>query len=134
MAVEWTEDLSTDVALIDEQHKEIFRRVNNMLEACKTGKGKDAVSGMLLFMEEYVVSHFKAEEKAQKEVAYPRYTQHKAMHDRFLEDVQDLKVKFEVEGPTLTMVLLTNKVIVDWLVQHIKKTDREFGQYMKQFK
>lgn len=134
MPVEWTPDLATDVPLIDEQHKEIFRRVDSLLEACKTGKGKEAVGGMLLFLEEYVVSHFKTEEAAQRESAYPHFGEHKAMHEAFLKDVQTLKEKFEEEGPSLMMVLQTNKVVVDWLVKHIKKTDKEFGQYMKQYR
>ncbi len=40
MPIEWTQDLAVGVKIIDEQHKEIFRRVDALLEACKAGKGE----------------------------------------------------------------------------------------------
>lgn len=131
MALEWTEELATSVDAIDEQHKEIFRRVNNLLDACATGEGRECVAGMLAFLEKYVVTHFYAEEANQRASAYPGYAGHKAQHDRFIADLQVLKRQFDEEGPTTTTVEQTNRMVVDWLVNHIKKSDREFGQYLR---
>ncbi|MHB1162771.1 MAG: hypothetical protein ACYC3V_20925 [Chloroflexota bacterium] len=44
MPVRWTPDLSVGVTLIDDQHKELFKRVNQLLEAaafpcCHRGNG-----------------------------------------------------------------------------------------------
>ncbi len=36
--IEWTVDLSISIEKIDNQHKELFKRVNMLLEACKIGK------------------------------------------------------------------------------------------------
>jgi hemerythrin len=63
MAVAWTEELATGIEVIDDQHKELFRRIDGLLEACKAGKGREAVAGVLAFLENYVVEHFAAEEK-----------------------------------------------------------------------
>jgi len=38
MAIEWTNDLATGVSEIDYQHKELFRRINSLLDACREGK------------------------------------------------------------------------------------------------
>lgn len=43
MAIEWTDELATGVNKIDNQHKELFKRINNLLDACNQGKGKDEV-------------------------------------------------------------------------------------------
>jgi hemerythrin len=131
MPVEWTQDLAVGVKIIDEQHKEIFRRVDALLEACKAGKGKEAVGGMLTFLEEYIMEHFTAEEAIQKQYAYPSYKTHKQEHERFIKSVEALKKKFEKEGPSLMTVLETNTTVVDWLVKHIKKVDMELGAYLK---
>jgi hemerythrin len=131
MAVEWTEDLAVGVGVIDDQHKELFRRVDGLLEACKAGKGRQSVGEMLEFLGDYVVTHFSAEENIQLHYAYPNYKLHKAMHESFISDVENLKKKFEAEGATLTMVLETNRVVVDWLVKHIKKADMDLGSYLK---
>ena len=131
MPIEWTQDLAVGVKIIDEQHKEIFRRVDALLEACKAGKGKDAVGGMLTFLEDYIVEHFAAEEAIQMQYAYPGYKTHKQEHERFIQSVDELKKKFEKEGPSLMTVLETNRTVVDWLVKHIKKVDMDLGAYLK---
>jgi hemerythrin len=131
MAVEWTQDLAVGVKIIDEQHQEIFRRVDALLEACKAGKGKQAVGGMLTFLEDYIVEHFTAEEAIQMQYAYPSYKAHKQEHERFIQSVEELKKKFEKEGPSLMTVLETNRTVVDWLVKHIKKVDMDLGAYLK---
>ncbi len=132
MSVEWTNELATGIGVIDEQHKEIFRRIDGLLGACREGKGRDAVSGVLSFLENYVIEHFAAEEKIQRDYIYPEYKNHKAMHDAFMEDVAKLKQQFDKEGPSLTMVMSTNHIVVEWLVNHIKKVDKSLGDYLKQ--
>ncbi|MBI5189225.1 MAG: hemerythrin family protein [Nitrospirae bacterium] len=130
MAIRWTDELATGHAVVDEQHREIFRRVDTLIEACKSGKGREEVGGMVEFLAEYVVDHFKTEEKLQRESGYPEYHAHKAMHDQFLGQVVSLRERFDAEGPTITMVLNTNRVVVDWLNQHIKQSDKSFGRYL----
>jgi hemerythrin len=131
MAVRWDDNLATGIKTIDNQHKEIFRRINALLEACKQGKGKETVGDTIDFLESYVVEHFRAEEGIQLKYDYPEYPGHKAMHERFIEDVQKLKEKFEKEGPTLTTVLETDRMVIDWLVKHIKKVDKALAEYLK---
>lgn len=43
MAYSWTADLETGNAKIDDQHKQLFVAINNLLEACSKGKGRDAL-------------------------------------------------------------------------------------------
>jgi len=35
MALEWTDDLATGSEVIDYQHKELFKRINFLMEACR---------------------------------------------------------------------------------------------------
>ena len=67
MAIEWTEDLATGVPEIDAQHKELFSRINRLLEACNQGQGRAEVGKTLAFLEEYVLIHFSTEEKIMTE-------------------------------------------------------------------
>jgi hemerythrin len=48
-----------------------------------------------------------------------------------MDDVAKLKQQFEDEGPSLAMVMVTNRKVVDWLVHHIKKSDKALGNYLK---
>lgn len=131
MPIKWSENLAVGVGQIDDQHKELFERMNELLESCNQGKGKDAVRPMIGFLEDYVVAHFTAEEKLQKSSGYPQFAAHKAMHTEYLRNVADLKTKLEEHGPTLPFVITVNKTVVEWLSNHIAKVDKELGQYLQ---
>lgn len=131
MAIKWNETLAVGVAEIDNQHKELFERMNQLLEACNQGKGKLAVSDMITFLEDYVLEHFAAEEKLQRTSGYPDYAAHKAMHVDYLKSVATLKQQLEQHGPTLPFVISVNKTVVDWLTNHISKVDKGLGLYLQ---
>ena len=132
MSVGWSSELATGVAEIDNQHKEIFSRVDRLSAACSEGKGKEEVLRLLQFLEEYVKEHFAAEERLQLRNAYPEYAEHKSQHMRFISDVARLKEAFKAEGATLSLVIMTNETLVSWLVQHIAKTDMELAKYLRE--
>jgi hemerythrin len=131
MPIEWTNNLATGVTAIDDQHKEIFKRVDRLSEACSEGRGREEVLKLLVFLEDYVKEHFAAEERLQMKSAYPGYPMHKSQHTRFIADIARLATAFKTEGATLSLVIMTNKTLTAWLVQHISKTDMELAAYLK---
>jgi hypothetical protein len=56
---------------IDDQHKEIFRRINGLLDSCRQGKGKEDVGKVINFLDDYVVTHFGREEKYVIDNSFP---------------------------------------------------------------
>lgn len=132
MSMQWTSDLATGVREIDDQHKEIFSRFDQLYKACSEGRGKDEVMRLLLFLQDYVKEHFAAEERLQMRHAYPDFSAHKSEHTRFMVDVERLAREFQVEGPTLPLVIKTNKMLSSWLHQHITKIDMAFAEYLRE--
>jgi hemerythrin len=130
MAIEWTDDLATGVDEIDRQHKELFLRINGLLDACSQGKGKGEVAKVIRFLEDYVVEHFSTEENHMVRFSYPSYGPHKAQHLEFLDNFSRLKEQFEREGAGLYIVLKTNDILVDWLKNHIRKTDKALASFL----
>lgn len=131
MAILWTDDLATGVVMIDSQHQELFIRIGNLLDACSQGKGKFEVQRTIKFLEEYVVTHFKAEETHMVNTAYPAYGDHRKEHIEFMENFERLKKQFETEGPGLATVVTTNHLVVEWLKNHIRKVDKALGEHLK---
>lgn len=132
MAIEWTPALAVGVELLDEQHKELFRRINRLIEACNQGKGKEAVAETIEFLGEYIHVHFRDEEGMMRKANYPDYERHKAAHAAFAENFKELKEHLDKEGPGLTLVIKTNRIVVDWLTNHISRVDKEFGKFLAQ--
>ncbi|HHZ20157.1 MAG TPA: hemerythrin family protein [Firmicutes bacterium] len=131
MLVEWTEDLAVGVEEIDNQHKELYKRLNSLLEACSQGKGRETISQTLAFLGEYTVSHFSAEEKLMAKHNYPEIEQHKEQHKWFVEAFMDLKKQLEEYGPAGHIVIKTNRVLVGWLNSHIRNIDKKLGLFLQ---
>ncbi len=131
MAIEWTDDLAVGVMIIDDQHKELYRRINQLLEACGQSKGREVVGETINFLEDYVVSHFGQEEGYMKKYNYPDFLKHKGYHTEFINSFKELKAKFEADGPGPHIVIMTNRVVVGWLNSHIRNVDKLLGAYLK---
>lgn len=131
MSFEWTEDLATGIALIDEQHKGIFDMLNTLLNAMDRGKGRKIVERVLGFLENYINTHFHDEEVLMVRHNYKGYASHKAEHAQFRKDFGQLKKEFTHEGATLYMVVQTEQKMVDWLMNHIKLEDKKMAETLK---
>jgi len=134
MGIEWTSDLAVGVSEIDKQHQEIFRKINNLLDACNQGKGKTVVADVIDFLGNYVVEHFGAEEKLMQQYNYPGYAQHKQMHDDFIKTYTALKESYERDGLAVNVVIQTNKTVVRWLNDHIRNVDKQLGKFLSEQK
>ena len=131
MTIEWTEDLATGVDSIDEDHKEIFFRYSLFIEACKKGKGRERLTMLLQFLEEYVAGHFSREEQLMNSNNYPLMEGHLEQHHHFARTIQSINKQIEKEGPSISLVAAVNRKLLDWLMDHIKKTDRALGTFLK---
>lgn len=129
--IKWSEDLSTGVAEIDDQHKELFKKINDLFEAYDQGKGKSEVAKVIEFLEGYVIEHFSMEEKHMREYSYAGYSSHLANHKEFIGNFLDLKKEFEAEGPKVDIVIRMNHLLVEWLINHVRRVDRAMGVFLK---
>ena len=130
MRAEFDETLVTGNEMIDDQHKGLIGRINQLLESCEDGQGKVKAVKMLDYLMEYTDFHFSAEEKLQEEINYPGIQEHKAKHKEFKQAVEELQEMLqEEEGPTEAFVAQVQRNVVDWLFNHIKGFDRSVAEY-----
>jgi hemerythrin len=125
MRIEWTADLATGVEFIDDQHKELFKRTNDLLAACVQGEGVDGVLKTIAFLTQYVVEHFNSEEEVMRRARYASYAEHAKMHREFRKTVEAFAAEIMKSGRVGTdTVIRMNRLIVGWLNNHIRKVDR----------
>ena len=129
MPFEWNKDLSTGIPWQDKQHKELFKRLNKLLEAMNVGLGKTEVVRFFTFLDEYVVIHFHTEEEAMDKANFPETVEQLKDHTRFIEDLAKLKAEFE-KGPSSALVMQVKRQVVDWLINHIGVEDKKFGEFV----
>lgn len=132
--MEWTENLAVGIATIDAQHKELITRINNLLQAIKEHRCKSEIDGTLKFLDDYAVFHFREEERRMQETGYNGLEEHKQHHAIYLKNIAELKEQAalpRISGVSYELSVTANQIIVDWIVDHIMKIDKKFGEYVK---
>lgn len=132
MSLQWNDTLASGSSEIDTQHKELFARVNGLLAAFdKSVVDRQEISKIIQFLTEYVVFHFGTEEKHMDHFKYSSTTQHKAQHAQFVKTFMKLKERMLMEGINEQLGKETKELCVDWLINHIRYSDRALGMYLK---
>ena len=75
--MQWNNSLSVNVDAMDLQHQKLVKLTNQLFDAMKVGKGKQAIEGVLRELVSYTKVHFAAEEKLMQEYDYPDYFDHR---------------------------------------------------------
>ena len=132
MAIEWTPRLAVGVPSIDMQHRELFQRVNELLSAMESKKSESELSRIVVFLGDYVVTHFGAEERLMQQNAYPDFPAHKLAHVTFVKDFERLRAELTRFGPSPAVAVALNQRVCGWLIDHIGRTDRALGTFLGQ--
>ncbi len=127
----WTPDLAVGVELIDEQHKMWFEKAEKLFEAGKNNQAKEYVGELLRFLDEYTRKHFGDEERYMLSINYPGYNEQKAAHTAFIAKLDDLRKEYDKSGGNLMVILNANRMVLDWLTQHISNMDKKIGEFAK---
>lgn len=131
----WKEKYRIGVERIDEQHEELFRRVEDFVKALRdNGKWEDKLGKIqetMAFMEKYVVVHFDDEEDYQAEINYPEAAKHREIHEAFKADVFNFAGRFEREGYKEELVQQFAGKLLAWLINHVAAEDQKIADYVK---
>ncbi|NLP36311.1 MAG: hemerythrin family protein [Firmicutes bacterium] len=134
MSIVWTPDLSVGVEHIDAQHKVWFEKASELFEAGKQRKAKEYINTMIDFLDDYTKQHFSDEEAYMEEINYPEIEAQKRAHASFIQDLAKLKKDYNEFGGNILVIINANKMVIDWLSNHIRVMDKKIGEYVKNLK
>ena len=127
--IEWTPDLAVNVPVIDDQHKELYSRMNDLCNAIMEGKGRNEVGSFVRYLSEYTTFHFEAEEALMRQHEYPGYDAQRAAHRLFREKVGKMAVQADADVIALRPRCdcgRGNEELVLQSYSHLGQTDRRF--------
>ena len=130
MSITFTPDLETGMPNIDEQHKELFKRINDVVKCGAASVEKAETEKTLVFLGDYIVEHFTDEEKLQRDSGYPQYEWHRGQHEGYVSEFRKLQREYVKNGPSLDFTMHLNKSVIEWIVKHIRSADKELGAYV----
>jgi len=132
--MEWSDKLAVGIRTIDSQHKELFKRIKNLVRAIKEQRCREEIDNTINFLEDYARVHFAEEEKHMQATNYPGYEMQRKEHAKYLVALEELKEQAalpRIRGASYDLSATTNQVVVDWIVDHIVKTDMKFGEFLR---
>lgn len=123
--VKWSEKYSIKVEEMDKQHQRLFYLINQLHAASASGKGKEGISQAINGLVEYTKEHFSKEEDYMQKFKYDGLEEQKKQHAMFIQKVTDFQKDFNSGKVGLSNDII--KFLVDWLINHISKTDRKYA-------
>jgi hemerythrin len=127
---QWTDQYNTGISIIDMQHKELFRRIDNLTLSLYDGEGRTELKTLLGFLDSYVIEHFRTEEEYMQKSSFPGFEKHREKHQAFIELLSKIKQEFEKKGGGSYLAIRVEKEIRKWWEVHILKLDMEYIPYM----
>lgn len=134
MSIDWNESYAVGVKDIDDQHKELFSRVNALIDAMMQKKGGEEIGKVVKFLESYVIAHFGNEERQMTRNNYPGLANHKGQHEAFIKAFNEIKKQYQEKGPVSEVTIQINSKLGSWLRSHIPVIDKELGKFLNSLK
>ena len=131
MLARFDESIMTGNRMIDEQHRELIEKINQLVQSCEQGREKVKAIKMLHYLADYADLHFNEEEALQERIQYPGLFEHRQKHEDFRKAVNELfEMLEEEEGPSDRFVEAVHHNVTEWLYGHIKGFDVSVASYM----
>lgn len=127
--IEWTESLSVGIAKVDEQHKMLFRMMEELDQAIRNNEESDVVEDVLTNLFNYAQSHFSLEEELFRKYKYPETALHELEHQRFIAKAFAFKERLSTRRPGLAIELLN--FLSGWVHNHIELTDKRYSKHLR---
>lgn len=124
MSLVWRPAMSTGLAWQDEQHKEIFKRIDQLLDAMQQNQGSAVVKELLDFLQIYASQHFSDEENYMLTHSCTTCVKHKQCHEEFKEHLAELVAIYDSQGASTIVVLKLQSWLREWLFSHIMNVDK----------
>lgn len=124
--LEWNPSLATGVEAIDDQHKMLFKLINDLHEAATADdEDQDIVTDAMYTLSDYVAEHFGDEEALMAEHEYAGLPAHHDMHQRLTAQTLRFMTQF-VNGEPVSLAELA-EFLGNWLQGHIVEQDCRFA-------
>jgi len=130
----WSEEYSVNIQEIDEQHKEFFVIVNDLLEASEDASvTKEMMLMKIGLLGNYAAYHLGTEEDLFSNFKYQDAPEHIKAHDMFREKVKELISKAETENvDQKELIGEAADFAGDWLLNHILIMDKKYSKFFNE--
>jgi hemerythrin len=117
----WNERYEFGNDKIDAQHRTLFDLGNRIQQI-----SDDEITACIMELYKYATRHFRDEEAVMRTIGYSDLNHHKALHDKFISDLN-----FITRIPGNDLLDRVTHFLHEWLIDHIIREDRKIAGFFK---
>ncbi|MDP6574129.1 MAG: bacteriohemerythrin [Rhodospirillales bacterium] len=122
----WSDDFLIGIEELDYEHRRLIENINELHRELLAHVDMDRVEDTLGGIHARMQAHFALEEHVMVSHEYPHYPEHKAEHERLLDEYTELMTKFE-RAPNLGDRVAMEDILRQWIVDHILTSDKKMS-------
>jgi len=120
----WKDEYSVNNELMDRQHRRLLDLAAKVLDA----RGDpERLLRQVDALYDHTLEHFRAEERLMREFSFPGYVNHRATHDRIMDEFHTLNAQLRLDPRATSRV---EYFMVKWVLDHITSDDRRLGAFL----
>ena len=120
--IDWRDEFRTGITAVDFEHESLINLLNELYANLGAHAAKVEVEDFLGEVHAQISAHFALEEKIMRGASYDQYADHKADHDRLLDEIRDIMDRFAAEGYEGYGEDLSTH-LREWFINHFKTKD-----------
>ena len=93
--LQWKDQYSVGIAAVDHEHKELITLINRLHDELTASGENLSIEAFFGDLFKGISAHFALEERFMRERRYDQLAQHKADHERLLDEIRDIMDDFE---------------------------------------
>jgi len=128
---QWSTRLETGITVIDEPHKELFERIDQLEVAIYKGSAVQELKDIFEYLNLYAVEYLAIEETLLRECNYPDFEAHFNQHQEFRKLCSELISSYNEKVYDNYLALDVDKQMRKWWENHILKMDMAYVPYVK---
>lgn len=127
--IEWDEKFSVGVAAVDHEHRELIALVNETYDRLQRPDAGVTVPDFLGEIYARIYAHFALEENLMRARQYAHYREHKADHERLLDEIRDIMDDYE-DGRVFDTDTFAQR-LGTWFTGHFRTHDARLHRQLK---
>jgi hemerythrin-like metal-binding protein len=124
----WREEYSVGIEEVDHEHRELIGLINALHASLGDDRSAARVEAFLGEVLSDISAHFALEETVMRARGYDAFAEHKADHERLLDELRDLMDE-QAMGIPLDDDDLANR-LSEWFGQHFRTQDARFHRHL----
>jgi len=127
--IEWQKDFSIGIPSIDHEHRELIELINALHAGLSGDATTEEISRFLGEVDTQIAAHFALEEWTMRELNYDRYAEHKADHEKLLEQIREIADAFDAGVYTDFSSQLADH-LRSWFSEHFRTKDARLHHFV----